>query len=124
MDYSATAGRFHRLEDPVDSVSYIAMLLFPGRRRRAVVCLQIAEDVLHSSEDVREHGSLFIDRLVMPKHRDEHPAPAFQLDYLAFSFLVAVPDMMYAPPAKSISAVVLPSGAGVNLTAASTAFPS
>ena len=43
--------------------------------------------------------------------------------YFAFSFLVAVPDMTYAPPAKSIWALILPSAAGVSETTAGTAFP-
>jgi hypothetical protein len=43
--------------------------------------------------------------------------------YFAFSFLVAVPDMMYAPPAKSICAFILPSGAGVSETIVGTGLP-
>ncbi len=46
-----------------------------------------------------------------------------QASYFAFSFLVAVPDMTYAPPAKSIWALILPSAAGVSETTAGTALP-
>ena len=44
--------------------------------------------------------------------------------YFAFSFFVAVPVMIYAPPAKSIWAAILPSASGVRRMTASTLLPS
>lgn len=62
----------------------------------------------------------FLDRCLRPLGR---PPPAQRclgsFPYLV-SFLEAVPVMTYAPPAKSICAFILPSGAGVSRTTAST----